>query len=826
MRRFYSLARYGLVLSFTLGVSVHGQSAAGQVAGVVLDPAGHPLPDAAVTLEGPTADATLPPRATPSPGRSDSTRSDATGRFAFEGVDDGLYALTAARSGYAPRRSTVQVNGGRPVEIRISLDVMPISEVVDVVASTGAGDPLEQDQIRQDFLRVFQLPTDRFQEALPLLPGVIRDPRGRISFNGSRPSQSALLVNGANATDPVTGQFAAELPLSAVDTIEIHQIPYSAEFGRISGAVANVRTIAGDDHWGFEVGSLMPQPRFRDGGVAGINSATPRVSVNGPIARGRAWLNQSFSYRFVRSRVEEEVVGDDEQMAEGFDSFTQIDLSLGNRHAITGTVSFFGSDVENLGIDSLNQADATPDLESDGWNLALANTLASGNSTVWRLLVAVRGYDVAVRPKHDGPAVLTPDGLLGNYFNHIERQSHQVELHADRTASWMWNRTEHLTKVGGQLLLTSFNGFDRSGPIETRGADGRLLRRTTFDGSGLLKGSDRMSSLYVQDHWRVHPRVALDLGLRYDQDAMLSEGHLAPRAAFSLDVTGDGRTMVKGGFGVFFDRVLLQVDDFERSQRRIEQAFDGSSGMPLGPPVTFENQRDRDDFDLPKSRVWNLELDRQINAALMVRLNYRDNRAHDRHIIDRVIGPGGSALVLSSSGEVTGREFDATLRWTSSNDSELFVSFSKIRTTGDTNDFAVLYDNQRSPLLLANEEALEAFEVPNRLLVWGVLRLPGAFTLTPGIEWRNGFSYTVFTEDYSVVDEQNDERLPTFLSIDMQISKTIALMGRNVDLGLQIYNLTGHHNARETVSNLASPSFGSFRNSVGRGVSLKVGGGF
>ena len=70
----------------------------------------------------------------------------------------------------------------------------------------------------------------------PQQPGVIRDPRGRLSFNGTRPSQSTLLVNGTNATDPVTGQFAVELPLSVIDTVEVHAIPYSAEFGQVSGA--------------------------------------------------------------------------------------------------------------------------------------------------------------------------------------------------------------------------------------------------------------------------------------------------------------------------------------------------------------------------------------------------------------------------------------------------------------------------------------------------------------------------------------------------------------------------------------------------------------
>ena len=295
----------------------------------------------------------------------------------------------------------------------------PLSEVVNVVASTGAGKPIEQDEIREDFLRVFQLPTDRFQEALPLLPGVIRDPRGRLSFNGTRPSQSTLLVNGTNATDPVTGQFAVELPLSVIDTVEIHAIPYSAEFGQVSGAVANVRTIAGDDHWDLDIGSVIPKPRFRNGTLMGINSATPRVKVSGPLRRGSAWFSQAFAYRFVRSRVKEEIPGDDEEIVEGFDAFTQIDVKLSDRHSVTATLSVFPTDVENVGIDSLHPAFASPDSEVGGWNVAIADQLATGQNTLWQTQFALRGFDVAVRPKGTGPAQLTPDGLRNNYFNEI-----------------------------------------------------------------------------------------------------------------------------------------------------------------------------------------------------------------------------------------------------------------------------------------------------------------------------------------------------------------------------------------------------------------------
>ena len=786
------------------------------ISGSVVDPQGHVLPGATVTLSpADTLDAPAEILV--------STITDLGGRFTFDDIAPGSYFVAAELSGYAlTAEPSGPLAGGQSVALIIALAIAPVSEIVNVVGSTGAGEPVEAEEIESDLLRVFQLPTDRFQEVLPLLPGVIRDPRGRLSFNGTRPSQSALLVNGVNATDPVTGQFAMELPLSVVDTVEVHAIPYSAEFGRVSGAVANVRTRAGDDHWDVEFGSLVPTPRIRDGKLAGIGTATPRLRVSGPLKEGRAWISQAFSYRFARSRVKEDIQGEDEEIFEGFDMFTQIDVQINDRHSITGTLSVFPSTVQNEGIDSLTPALATPDTETNGWNLALADELVTGPDTLWRTQFALRGFDVAVRPKGAGITTLTPDGVRGTYFNTIDRQSRQLEVGVARAQNITWGGRSHLITLGAQLVATSFDGIDRSGPTEIVGADGRLLKRITFRGSGALESSDVVTSGYVQDHWRLNERLALDLGLRFDHDEMIGESHFSPRTAFSLALDDDGRSIVKGGWGLFFDQVFLQVDSFQSFQQRVEQDFLGAPDRPLGPAVVFENRVDAD-FEAPMSRVWNLEFDQQLGESLMLRVNYRENRSLDRLIVDRVTNADGAALLVSSTGRLTAREFDTTLRWTLADGGELFASFSKIRTDGDLNDFGLVYDTVRHPLVLENELGQQAFDVPDRVLLWGVMRLPWGLTLTPGIEWRDGFLYTVFNEDYTVVEGRNLGNFPSFFSADIGITKQVSLMGRQTDVGIQIYNLGSHDNPRDVYSNLASDQFGVFRNSVGTSIGLRLG---
>ena len=180
----------------------------------------------------------------------------------------------------------------------------------------------------------------------------------------------------------------------------------------------------------------------------GISTATPRVKVSGPLRRGRAWFSQAFSYRFVRSQVKEEIPGDDEEIVEGFDVFTQIDVKLSDRHSVTATLSVFPTDVENVPwIDSLHPAFASPDTEIGGWNVAIADELATGPTTrIWQTQFALRGFDVAVRPKGTDPHSSARTGCPA-----ITISTRSI----GRAASWSWGLPAFRAGVGAPRSMSS-----------------------------------------------------------------------------------------------------------------------------------------------------------------------------------------------------------------------------------------------------------------------------------------------------------------------------------------------------------------------------------
>ncbi len=306
------------------------------------------------------------------------------GEFAFRNIPAGLCQFVAVLPGYEDRSiENVRVVAGEETSFEMSLQIARISESVvieGVAPDTVANEPEEAVTLTPEQLDALPLPSDRFQESFPLVPGVVRDPEGRLSFNGARPSQSTLLVNSANVTDPVTGEFAVELPLKAIKAVEVNNLPYSAEYGRVTGAVAKIETRGGTDEWDIDYGNVWPSFNFRDGTIKGIRSFVPQVQISGPIKKGKAWFSQGVAYRFVRSRAYDVATGEDERVLESYDSFTQLDFRFAEKHHLTTTFSFFPLEVDNLGMNALVTANATPDFNSKGWNLAV-----SQRSFFWEL---------------------------------------------------------------------------------------------------------------------------------------------------------------------------------------------------------------------------------------------------------------------------------------------------------------------------------------------------------------------------------------------------------------------------------------------------------
>jgi hypothetical protein len=79
-----------------------------------------------------------------------------------------------------------------------------------------------------------------------------------------------------------------------------------------------------------------------------------------------------------------------------------------------------------------------------------------------------------------------------------------------------------------------------------------------------------LTALYAQDSWKITPNFNLDYGLRYDLDTQFAplttyKKDFAPRVAFAWDPFKDHKTVIRGGYGIFYGPVDVQIPDVDLS---------------------------------------------------------------------------------------------------------------------------------------------------------------------------------------------------------------------------------------------------------------------
>jgi hypothetical protein len=258
------------------------------------------------------------------------TETDANGKYVAGAVPFGTYTFEVVFPGLKVLQ-TIQVEGS---EVCVPLELRPVEVATSVVVKPDQAEaqgPAPSETISENTLRDAPNANERFESLLPLIPGVVRGPDGRINLKGARTSQSGALVNSANVTDPVTGSPAINLPVDVVSSVEVISNPYDPQYGKFTGAVSTIATKTSDyEKFHFSVQNFVPRLRDRDGTIAGIGACTPRMTFTGPIVKDRMAITQSFEYRFVRTPVNSLPASARDTKLESFDSYTQLDFNIMN----------------------------------------------------------------------------------------------------------------------------------------------------------------------------------------------------------------------------------------------------------------------------------------------------------------------------------------------------------------------------------------------------------------------------------------------------------------------------------------------------------------
>ncbi len=492
------------------------------------------------------------------------TISDDEGRYSFSGLTAGDYAVSVELQGFKKYEQKTIVQIDATVELNILLQPVALTETVTVnedKMDAGKTESTTAGVITSRTLRDAPLIDQKFQDALPLLPGVVRGPDGTLNIKGTRPNQSGILVSSLNVTDPVTGLPAIELPLEAVETVQVYSNPYSAAYGKFTGAVTAIETRAGSNDWRYLVSGVLPRPRWRDGKLFGIGAVTPRIAVGGPILKDKLFFFQSLEYRFVRTNVpslETLEVDQRDIQRESFDSFSRIDYVINPIHRFTFSFSVFPQKVAFFNLNTFNPADTTANFHQRGWFLALNEQAAFKSGALLQSSFSIKQFDGEIFGNSAAPYRITPDRNFGGWFDRQHRESRRYEvLEVYHFAPRRW-RGSHLLEAGLNYSHTTFAGSDISQPVQVVRGNGTIDQLIEFVGDGALRQRQNEYSAFVQDKWSLNGRVTFDLGLRFDRDQIGAQNNFAPRFGFAFLPTASERTVVRGGVGLFYDKISAE----------------------------------------------------------------------------------------------------------------------------------------------------------------------------------------------------------------------------------------------------------------------------
>ncbi len=762
--------------------------------------------------------------------------TDAKGHVVLPRIPPGKYDIIATKEGFEPLRETGFVLGD-PGASSLELTLVPtlarheqveVQEKIDPVAQ-GALTPAElSSKTAKDVRR-----PETVADALPLLPGIVRTPAGDLQISGTGEHRSALIVNSADVTDPATGQFGLTVPIDSVESFSVFQTPFLAEYGRFTASLVSVETRRGGEKWKWELNDPFPDFRIYSWHMRGLRDATPRLNVEGPLIKRRLYFSEGLEYEYRNLEVRTLPFPHNLTRKQAVNSFAQLDWISSTRNLVTATVHVAPQRLGYANLDYFNPQPTTPDAAIHNNTGTLADRLTLWGGLLENTLSITRfGARVWARGMED--FTVTPGGNLGNYFAQRNRESSRVGWLPAYSVAPVGGLGTHAFKIGGYVARSGNNSELSERPINIVDEAGRPQERIAFVGGRPVEMTDKEYAVFGQDHWSISSRLAADLGVRTESQSVTQSFRVAPRAGIAWVPFGNSGTVIRAGFGLFYDRVPLNVYSFDHYPRRVVTVFD-ENGEVSGGPYYFTNalgevnihswfvfhKHVAGDFS-PRSATGSLYLEQAISNFLKLRVGYLQNQSAGI-VTMTVNGPDPvsklGAYELSGAGQSRYRQFEVTARMRATAKREMFFSYVRSRAYGDLNEFSNYLGVFLPAVIRPNQAGNLPGDLPNRFLAWGVLWFPQGFQLAPILEYRNGFPYSATDAAQNYVGVPNGKRYPNFLSLDSRFSKDIKVNPKyTVRLSLVAYNLTNHFNPEALHNNIADVAYGLFFGSRGRRV--------
>lgn len=751
--------------------------------------------------------------------------SDGDGRFTIADLEPARYTVTVTLDGFQTTESAVAVTADATASLTLDLRIATVQERVEVTArspvSTTSGSLATTKTVSNTETQLLA-PGEGFQSAVRLTPGVIQLGNGE-SIDGGRPNQASVQLGAATLIDPATNLARVALPADGIDSVSVLPNPYEAEFGRFSSGLVMIQTRRAGDRWKVHVYDLEPAlrlKRFTLLQVTGITAWKPNVEFGGPIVKGRVFMEQTAQYHYqttdIPSRPEIEL-----RTTEWVSSFTRIDANLTPRHSLVFSGGFEPSTVTLATLGTFTPPLATADTSDQVGHTTITERALLGHDAVVETTVQFHGYQTSARGQGPLPMRLLPETTLGNFFNIQNRDTSSLQWIETVSSSQRAPGGLHLLKMGFDLLHTGYEGTSLSHPILIDRSNGTLARRLDYDGPTKQSVHATDLAVFAQDRVQPNSRSYIEFGARVDHDGVTDRAGLAPRVGAAVFLNNAATSVLRGGFGIFYERTPSIAGAFEQFESATDTRFEADGVTPLSPPVVYRHQT-ADDLETARSTAWDVAYDDRFNRFVALHLGLLNRQGRHELVVDPARSNDGAALVLASGGRSSYLQEEVSLQLTRGSGVEFNTSYVHSSAKEDLNALIDFFDVVLQPIVGSNEYSPAAPDAPNRLLVRGRVMPTSRWLLVGTFDWRSGLPYSLVNEMLEFVGPRNQVRFPTYLRLDAGFDRRLAFGKIHPWLGLRVANALNSFLPADVQANISSPAFGSFYNSVYREYRIHV----
>lgn len=801
--------------------------------------------------------------------RSVSVSTNERGQFRFVLLPVGSFSIKFEKEGYKTvEQSGIELGFDATATINRTLESAEFSEVITISGEAPVVDKTSStigDKLDLEFLQ--NQPNTRDIWDLPNLTAGYNDDSG---LGGVQDAGNTYNIDGINVSDPSTKTLAVDVNFEAVEQIDVSLFGANAEYGSFTGAALNVVTKSGGNEFSGEANYFAQRKdwvsdntteyeRISTPAAADIN--TFGLALGGPIMEDKVWFFANFNY--LKDETERGTldgplsVTNDPQRWYGkisgrwddrnitYASYMRYDRELSHR------VYWPGSTAWNVNRESsLWQQMSESDTFLGQHSFVMSDdVIFEGRYAGYRTLFTLepRGGTEAPMLYDFVNGVHLPgsnanrsdvndrdrDNFLAtvNYYNDEFYGNHSFKagLEYESSLSSREFSIEAIHYYAGNTPAYWFDFGHYTAPVRTQ----------------------RMAG-FAQDSWNVNDKLTLNLGFRIDSTSLKADDpDIAPigdetiftfndpayRLGFAYDLTGDGKTVIRGFVGRYYEGVVSGDTEAFVVTKPTEDtyAWTGSSWVLIDSSGGSGNTTIDDDYSNQYSEGLTVGVERELleNVSGGVTFIYK----RDRNIIGQISpdfdadyianysysnangsysGPvwlnyvNGLRAVLTNpkpgdpgvDGELFrnyyGLAFDVNKRF--SDNWSLRASYTYSRNTGTAGQaFSAIqgFGNFSDPNYWINADGRAQLERPHVFKASGTYIAPFDIYISPAFSWQSGYAYAITHVAAGDTDAvinikpvDGNDRYDAQMNLDLRLEKAFVIADRyRVGVLFDIFNV-------------------------------------